>query len=735
MSGKGFRFPAWVFISAILFGASASRNLSGQTPELTLEGYEILRWDPSVPCKNMVQIEGERYALARGALLQVMDIPQGGMPSPRGTLALSTEIRSMTFENGRLYLACGYFGLVTVDVSDPDSPQVVSVLHKGPIDKVVFDGTGKVAYAVTQTANFFVLDMAKPETPKVKNTLTIQKGVANDIVRVGNMLVVAGGPRGVLVYSIKEKRSPALVSKETSLAAVLRIFVRERTVLAMDSEKGLVVLEYPKWEKPSVKGSLPDATAVLSAAVLSPDLVMTAEGEGGVRWISIADPMVPQTVASLPGSAPAFHLLEESSTSAFLCRGEGGLLRVNYEQISSPATQALLPAAPASGSLASQGSWVYLVRDSGLETWDFSLPAAPAFLSAHPLPKKPVYIQLFEGRWLTASCQDAGVLLFDVAQPGQPVLAATAATTGSAIQTAIRGNLMAVAEGSTGVEIFDISQPSSPVKLATWNDKDGSVSGAAFDQSGVLWVVHSVFGTTSLDLTDLSQIKVIAKAGESEEKTGSLFVRDQFLYQATKQAGVFVLDIHDPAKPSSKAVLDVYTAASIDLTVPEVVLVADGYSGVKVVDVSDPDKPVVQAFLGLPGYCPGAVFLPSGEVVATTTTSGLFVAQALSCDGASLRLPCDGSAFTKFFPPLFLWKASSGGKYILKISLDPGFDKPKEMYVLGSESNPIRVPYIDIGFTGLEWLFRKASGKTLYWKVVYIQSGGKTESEVRTFTF
>lgn len=735
MNLKRFHGPVLTLVFAALFAGVGVPPFLCQLPSTTLEGFEITRWDAAAPFKRVCRLSEEEFAMARGAVLELYRIPLGGAPFLEGTLALSAEIKSLETQNGLLFLSCGNSGLVTVDPQDPSSPKVLSVYSKGPIEKIVFDETGKAAYAATGTKDSWVLDFKKPAEPKLKKTLVIKKGVANDVIRVGKSLLVAGGPAGVLVYSCEDKFNPKLVSREKSLGAVTKLLVQNRTVLAFDSEKGIVVLDYPKWDSPKVKGALPEATGVLDGLLPAENLLITAEGEGGVRWVSFADPMAPHTIATLNGVEPAVQLLQESPTTALLCSNEGGFFRLDFSSLSNPQSSLLLAGSPSLGPLTRLGNWLYIARDSRLETWDFSNPSQPVLHSVVALPQKPREAQVFEGNLLALSCQEGGVVLYDATQASSLVYRETVTTTGPALQAAIQGNLLAVAAGASGIELYDISVPGAAVKVSTWNEKEGKVSGVSFSEDGTLWAVHSSLGIVSLNLSNLQSPTVLGKEGSSEQKSGVLFAKGTWLFQATIETGVNILDISDPSKPSSKYVLDASSARHLYFGPENTIVVSDGFYGLRVFVFTGTEKPSETAFAGLPGYCSGSVMLDSGEIVAVLPGTGVFVLQETACDGPNLLLPCDGYSFTKFFAPLFRWVPSSDAKYILKLSLRSEFDKDKEMLVLGSENNPLRVPYSDVGSSGLSWLQRKAGTNPIYWKVVYLHSGSKTESEVRTFTF
>jgi hypothetical protein len=664
------------------------------------------------------------------------EIPPGGTPVRLSTLAFSVEIRSLAFFNDLLFASCGPFGLAVVDVQDASDPRTISVFRKGRVESVVFDETGKAAYACTGTSALLVLDVTNPEELKLKKALTVPNATTYEAVRKGNTILVAAGSAGIAAFSCERKFHPVLVSKAKDLASTTGLAVKDRIVAAFDSEKGIVFVEYPTWDNPKVRGAVSAGLGALAGSVASDGLLLTAEGVDGVRLVDFSNPLNPQTVAQLSTAAPAYSVLPESVSSSLLCAGEGGLSRLDFQTASSPTITPLLPGGGGHGPVATLGSTVYIVRNSLLETWDYSDPLTPALLSQVGFAGRAIEACVFEGQFLALSCQNAGVTVYDLTEPGNPTLLCSISTERSALQAAILGDRLVVAEGSLGIEVFDFTSPGNPLKIAEWNqEKEAMVTGVVFADSGELWIGHSVLGIALLDISDASNIEVLSKNTDSGEKTGPIVLNGTRLFQCTRQAGVNIFDISDPLNPEFDSILPTYSAMHASFLEDGSVVVADGFNGVRIFDLDTEEKPVQSSFLGVPGYCPAAVSLSGGFILAVSNTSGVLLARGTSCQGSLLSLPCDGYAFTKFFPPMFSWSPSTESKYILKISLSPAFDKKKETFVLGSSDNPIRIPYVDIGLTGLDWILRNGGSSTLYWKIVYLQSGSKIDSEVRTFTF
>jgi hypothetical protein len=344
----------------------------------------------------------------------------------------------------------------------------------------------------------------------------------------------------------------------------------------------------------------------------------------------------------------------------------------------------------------------------------------------------PAVNLLTDGDLLLASCQSSGLVLLDVSSPASPaVLSTVDVGTGAAAQAAVSGSLVALSAGTAGLLLVDISVPTAPVQVGSWSKSYGFVSGAAFSSPTVVWVGQSTDGITSVDVSTPSAPVELGKLSY-EIATGNLLADGDYLYAALGSTGLAVTDISDPAKPAKSGSLP-FTRALRIVKEGSSLLLADGVAGMAEVDIADPENPFVKAYFETPGQIVSAIFLPDGSRLAAAGEGGLWAVVPSSCEGPTLRLPCDGAQVSSFVPPLFTWIPKTGAKYKVEISKKSTFPK-ENLFVGKSAAELLKVPSFmpSGGWRKLQKWGR--GGATLYWRVVTIEGSSKTVSETRTLT-
>ena len=590
-------------------------------------------------------------------------------------MSLPNSILDMTVESSRLFLATGETGLLIVDVSNPSSPLFLGAWSTTKVMSVAVSTSGEYAYVAKGDTDFFVLNVKDPSHPKRIRIKTYKKANLYDFVVASDTLIVAAGPKGVLVYSLANPRHPIHIKRVKALRATTHIALYGRLLAATDGDLGTAFINFPAWDQPALKGSVPAVSQAVDCAFLSsdPTKVIVAEGANGFRIIDATDPTNPTTLALSATPAPVVSVSAFFPRPYLSCR-EAGLYSLDMTNPAQPQTQLVLPGQAVRGPLVVLDNTTVIVSsNSSMETWDFTDPALPQKLSTTTLPERPTDFTL-AGNLLAVSDQGAGLLLYDISTPTAPqLLSSVPFPENIPGQTALSGDLMAVAAGSTGAVLYDVTTPSAPIQKGLWlGKKKPFVSGVAFSSTGTLWVMDKQKGVTALNVADPTA--PVEQGNVSlESNIGRLYAYQNYVYCATSYLGVSIVDGSNPAKPDLKSAIQGPKDTSTIFLSGSAMLVSDGTAGLRLYDLTDALAPCQTAYFEAPGYTYASGLLTSGGTVASCREGGIWGLMPASCQSTDLYLPCDAQTLLPFHPPLFSWQAVSGVSYRVQVSIDPNF--------------------------------------------------------------
>ncbi|MEW5765468.1 MAG: LVIVD repeat-containing protein [Acidobacteriota bacterium] len=723
-----------LLLAAAAWAMAAFGSAAAQEPYVTQEGFSVESRIPASSARLTVPLSPPYRAFASGPSLLIVNdnLPAGPVV---GTLTQAGTILDMDYAQGRLYLATGKTGLVIVDVSVPASPAIVSRFPVTDALRVAVHESGEAAYLTGGTSVLRVLNVEDPSRPKQADVKDFTNAAFTDSLVSGNTLLVAGGAKGIFVYSIADPKNPKRVARVTHFAAVHSLAIRDRLVAALDSDLGVVLVDFSTWNAPKILGSLPEAVGAVGAAFMEGGdaLLAVAEGVQGTRVVDVTNPQAPVSRAVAAGPVPALNVSASGAGGAVLACGEAGLWAMDLGDPDHPSFSPLLVGDYPKGALAALGNRAYVAVNSKIQTWNFSVPSSPSLESEVSVPSPAVDLTV-AGGLLLASCQDAGVLLFSLNDPAAPSLLGSFAFEGSAGQVAVAGARMAVAAGAKGAFLVDITDPAHPVQIGEWTTETGFIAGVALGDEDLLWAAQSDGGTWALDVSDPQNPEKVGGPISYDMNQGRLYLRGAYLFQPTLEGSINLTDVTDPTKPEKLAYIDSNASFSLSFS-GDRMLVCDGSAGLREMDLSDPEAAVPSAYFETPGFSYAGAILDNGAVVVSAQEGGLWALSSTSCQGATLYLPCDGAHLSAFNPPVFTWRPTAGAKYVVKLSVSPDFPDNHKTYTAHPGGSELEVSGWIPSAAALEWIRKKGQGgRTLYWQVVTTVNKVKTKSEVRTFT-
>ena len=243
-----------------------------------------------------------------------------------------------------------------------------------------------------------------------------------------------------------------------------------------------------------------------------------------------------------------------------------------------------------------QGHYAYLSADRTFTIFDISDPAAPRRVSSYTFPEE-IWSFRLAGSMAYVANNFAGLGIVDVSNPASPSLRGSFKAPGQVKSAAVAGTKVVLADHFSGLDLVDVSNRSKPASLGSF-----FLEGYARDvvTSGSLaYAVDSPAGFYILDLSKPDAIDTPVSSVQSTKATG-MRVRIEVsepsapVKLALIAGGGFlhVYDVTNPAAPTISALHPMSGPQGVALE-GTIAYVADGRAGLQVLDLSTPSKPTV----------------------------------------------------------------------------------------------------------------------------------------------
>ncbi len=224
----------------------------------------------------------------------------------------------------------------------------------------------------------------------------------------------------------------------------------------------------------------------------------------------------------------------------------------------------------------------------GFRVADLTDPCAPQLSAYLPTDDGAYDVELM-GHYACVADRSGGVLLFDVADPANPVRVNEVATPAACYGLAIAGTLAYVPYYG-GFQIVDLADPAQPVVLGS-TPVTGSF-GDVVVGNGYAFLASDTWHLKVIDVSDPSAPALVT-AMPLPGAAWDLELRGQRIYLAVWDVGLCIIDVSDPAAPVLLGQLDTVEdfdyVEGIDVAEPYVFLVDS--RGLQIIDVSDPVTP------------------------------------------------------------------------------------------------------------------------------------------------
>jgi len=550
---------------------------------------------------------GEDYLIGTGAGHDVVVIDRRDPDAM--TVVKDFDVPAFTGFRGKVvgntfYLAGSSFGVAVIDLTDPKSPVLKTILQTTG-DAYGIDAAGSTLAVADGTAGVSFLDITNPVAPQFLGTQVTGGWVFSTVFNRGNLYAV--NDQGLVV--IRNVVTSPIV--DGTLLSIANDGSGNVTVSgAAGAVTGIAPLTFAL---KNVTSNITTSSAAVAAngsfsaaiAAVSGHALSLLTGDGGQRSGSLPLGQVPfgtvttYHASSLQASNDTSYRARRiavSSTYAALTTGS----TTSYISNPIPASRRLLAFELATGTVRSYINNLGPINDVAIQN-GFAFIASDDFESINVASAMATAVSAADQSNTESSIAIAGnyaftcspdfttgmLRLYDISNPAAPVFFRQQATiSGVSFVKLARisaTQIVAVTPDQTSgntvghdVVIFDISNPSSLVKL----------------------------GEKDIDGTNFRAIDVAADGNT--------------LYVAGGDVGIAIVDITNPASPVVKSIINTPgNARGVALSGTNEIAVADGAGGITFVDTTDRSNPVIKGTQQVPGNSTGVAV--TGKSVYTAS--------------------------------------------------------------------------------------------------------------------
>jgi hypothetical protein len=359
--------------------------------------------EPSLPGLSWVRgvsVDGSKvFAAADDAGLMVGDLPQVATPPRTTVLGLPMAAERIRPWNNYLLVADQTAGLLVIDVTDPESPDLVGTLVSENARAVISDGD--LAYLADGGDGLKIVDLAVPAEPSQIGHLDTYSRVAAGLDLADGYVYLAADLNDLMIIDVTKPKHPGLLAQlETPGRAQDVCVIGDYAFVAAD-EGGLQVLDITDPAVPFIAGSL-DLPGRLQSLVWDGTSLFVGGFMTGLWAVDITAPTAPEVTGWLPFAGHDLAL----DGDLLLAAGGNGVHIVDRSDPAAlisvgflPTVEGCLTVAVTDGCLFAAGDSLHAAArhctaPSGVR--DAPTPVAWAVLGAHPNPFNPLVAIEFE---------------------------------------------------------------------------------------------------------------------------------------------------------------------------------------------------------------------------------------------------------------------------------------------------------------------------------------------------
>lgn len=649
--------------------------VEGSFAYLANSGYGVEIVDvsnPSVPISSGVfnghtgsasgvfAADGKVYVANASSGIQIVDVTEPTLPALLGSYDTHRYAYDVAVKGSYAYLAAYQDGLITVDISSPDSPVIVSTNKWSTYSYAHrLDISGDTLYVAAEYDGLVVYNLSNPASPAfVTKYDFVSSGYIYDVKVSGNYAFCVNGYFGSTntlgVVNVSDPANPFYVGGYKTSGAAYEIDVQGQYAYLASYTNGLQIFDISTPTSPVLKGAYRATSPYAGQVSVSENYAYVLDNNDVLQIVDIQNPDSPVLRRTLDlGNITA------SDSDVF---ATGSRVYIAYGNSSYPTNNGLwvvdvsdmdrlvVTNYPTSGygrGIAVAGGYVYLADDpKALHIFTFGEKEMTGIsidgssrLIAHSTNTYTCRVQYTDGSSSNVTDSASWSLIGSGATLNGNVLsvgdiASDSTVTVRAVYGSVTNTLPVILKfippgltylGSlfddptadagdplytngyvylacqyAGVLVFDVHTATNPIRVGGY-DTDGRAWRCAM-RSNLLFVADSEFGVTILDVS-VPTNPVLAGQWQEPSETMGLFdvaVSGNYAYLAATDRGMLVIDISNISSP--QLVAEYKGCRAQGLTVDgNYAYIVNSSNLLHIVDIGTPTNPVMTGSYPVPG--------------------------------------------------------------------------------------------------------------------------------------
>jgi hypothetical protein len=524
----------------------------------TVRLSEVGRWPEHLwgsPTALAIDGFSTRLVIADVRGVQILDVGSADRPHRIGGCPTPGEALGVAVTGQWVYVADGLAGIHVIDIHDPYQPQIVAS-HDTPGYARAVAVTGDLACVADSGGGLQVLDISERSLPRQMGEYRTSGPVYAVTPIPGSALVCltrldSWDQSGIDLVDLTDPTSPIRLGT-IDTGGEPRSLVVSGSHAYVANWIGLQVIDISDPAHPLLVAEHSTAGQALHLDV-SRGFAYIADRDYGLYVVDVRDPKRPQRWGRYRMDGPVSAVII-GPRNTYLIEPSRGIRVLDVrepEQIVSvglATTRHAMDPRP----IAIADGHVYYLAFFGLLVLDVRDPANPVLASEYRTSATIKGIALARG-YAYVAADWAGTLVLDVLSPSRPELRTVLDHGGPSEGVAVAGTFAAIAAGASGLKLFDVSDPRAP-KLV------GSLETEGFCRAVALGDGHAYLG-----------------------------VGDQ---ETALEPRLIVVDLSDPTEPKRVGCVRMEAMPRAVTLVGDTVYLADG-DGIQIIDVQDPANPMI----------------------------------------------------------------------------------------------------------------------------------------------
>ncbi len=564
-----------------------------------------------------------------GAFLHAMQGAAGADPGFAQWAAWPTTgtARAVALADDRLFAAEGAAGLAAYDIANPRQPAPIGrAAYPAPLRDLA--AARGMLYAAAGAQGVAVYD-APPNGPPVFAGAASAPGFVERLSAAGLWMAAGLAYEGAAIYSLVDPRRPRLLARTSTPDRVYSVAASGWRLLAAEGEAGAAIYDLARPDDPDLLWRVDTGAAALDAQWTGEGFAV-ALGAAGWRRYALG-PSGPEWLEEHP--EPAF-CLAYSDGRLFLGGADASVRVLDSSGEWALAGRLALPGAPLSIAAGPEAAAAAMGRD-GLALFRSGKKMAVREIGRHQGFLRYARSVETEGGQAVVSDAEAGVALFDVADPANPLLRWRLASGFLPAEARfIDSRTIVASDPERGLATLRWNPPFvlEAARLAARSGSprgfrllpDGTALASAMDYGiqlaamapgqGVSLGLSPLDFVFALDVDYLGDTAYVASEGTGlaiydianramPEHIGDLALGGARriridraaarAYVAAGAEGAYIVDLSDPRAPAVLGRCPLWDARAVEPAGRRYALAAEGPHGLAILDLADPARPAL----------------------------------------------------------------------------------------------------------------------------------------------